>query len=256
MTADQEAIMDIIDYFSIVERNHAWQNPTTAEKLDLLIDYCGFRDGDRILDIGCGKGWLLQRIAERYAVRADGIDMATAFIGEGGSRIASARLRGSIALHRMPASEFKGPHQAYDACLCIGASFAIGSFEQMFSWLRKYLRPGGVMAIGDVYARKTPLPKEAEEAFSGGAVRTLQDTIEILERDGMNLIGLIDSSVQDWDHYESLHWQVADAWMRDHENHPERNDFQRMSVQLKREYLSVHRDNLGWAIFVGRDQSA
>jgi cyclopropane fatty-acyl-phospholipid synthase-like methyltransferase len=247
--------MEIIDYFSIVERNHAWQNPTSADKLDLLIDYCGFRDGDRVLDVGCGKGWLLRRIAERHAVKADGIDISAVFIEEAEARIANARLRGSIALHRMPAIEFKGPHHAYDICLCIGASFAIGSLEQMIVWIRQYLRPGGVLAIGDVYARKPRLPKEAELAFSGGAVRTLQDTVDMLDRDGMHLVGLIGSSVQDWDHYESLHWQAADAWMHDHANHPERNDFHRMNAHLRREYLTVHRDNLGWAIFVGRDRS-
>ncbi|MDX9739600.1 MAG: class I SAM-dependent methyltransferase [Gammaproteobacteria bacterium] len=61
--------MGIFDYYTIADRDHAWQNPTSAAKLDLLIDYCGFSNGDRVLDVGCGKGWLLQRIAERRCQR-------------------------------------------------------------------------------------------------------------------------------------------------------------------------------------------
>ena len=37
--------MPEFDYFAVVERFHTFQNPTSTEKLDRLIDYCGIADG-------------------------------------------------------------------------------------------------------------------------------------------------------------------------------------------------------------------
>lgn len=53
----------IIRFFDILETHHTFQNPTSAAKLDELIGYCDLQDGQRVLDIGCGKGWLLRRMA-------------------------------------------------------------------------------------------------------------------------------------------------------------------------------------------------
>jgi kynurenine formamidase len=48
--------MKLIDYFSVIERRHAFQNPTSERKLDRLIEYCGVADGMHVLDVGCGIG--------------------------------------------------------------------------------------------------------------------------------------------------------------------------------------------------------
>jgi len=54
--------------------------------------------------------------------------------------------------------------------------------------------------------------------FSGGTPRSLAGTTNLLNTDGLTLIGLIDSSIDDWEQYESLHWQ-ADAWVKDNPDH-------------------------------------
>lgn len=244
--------MDILEYFTIVERYHTFQNPTSEAKLDRLIEYCQIEDGQRILDVGCGKGWLLQRIAERYAVRAEGVEVNPPFAEAGKERIAGSSLRGEIQYHVMPASDFRGEAGGYDVGLCIGASFAVGTFEQMVEWLRQYVRPGGVLAIGDVYTRHASIPSESEEAFSGGAVRSLADTAGHLNRDGMTLVGLIDSSLDDWDRYESLHWRTADEWARANPDHPELQEFLQQTERFKMNHLRFDRESLGWAIFVSR----
>lgn len=242
----------MLSYFTIVEREHTYQNPTSEEKLDLLIDYCGIGDGHRVLDVGCGKGWLLQRIAERFAVEADGVELNPAFIAEGKQRLARTHLKGRIAFHEMPAEQFGGRPGAYDVGLCIGASFAIGTFEELVAWLRSFIRPGGVMAIGDIYANAPQLAPESAEHFGGGRVRTLQQTAQYLNENGLTLVGLIDSSLDDWDRYESKHWRAAAAWMRSNPNHPELDEFRGRTEKLKNDYLQFDRGALGWALFVSR----
>jgi len=241
-----------LQFFSIIERNLEYQNPTSVEKLDRLIDYCGLVDGHRVLDVGCGKGWLLRRVSQRYEVVAEGVELNPAFIDEGRGKLAGMRLKGEVIYHQMSAEQFDGKLQAYDVAFCIGASFAIGTFEEMLTWLRRFVKPGGVIAIGDIYARNRELPEESAAHFSGGEQRTLIDTCERMNREGLTLIGLIDSSLDDWDRYENQHWLAAEAWLRENSNHPDASSFSRRMEEFKYNHLRFDRDALGWALFISR----
>jgi hypothetical protein len=162
------------------------------------------------------------------------------------------RRGGTIELHQLPAKRFVAPERAFDVALCIGASFAIGSFEELVPWLRRFVKPGGVIAIGDIYARRTPLPAESAAHFGRGAPRSLIDTVEALDSGALTLIGLIESSLDEWDRYESLHWRASEAWARDNPDHPGRRDFLARSAADKRRHLRHDPDALGWAMFVSR----
>jgi len=214
--------MSKLDIHVVVERFHTFQNPTSEHKLDRLIEYCEVADGHRVLDIGCGKAWVLRRMAASHSIDGVGIDIRDAFLDEARSHIAEAPGRGRITLHRMPAGEYRADPHSFDIAICTGASCAIGTFEQLLEWLRPFVKPGGVLAVGDIYARTVPLPLELAAHFEGGAQRSLADTAALLNTDGLTLIGLIDSSVDDWDRYESLHWQAADAWVQDNPDHAEK----------------------------------
>jgi hypothetical protein len=106
--------------------------------------------------------------------------------------------------------------------------------------------------IGDIYRRRTPLPVESAAHFGGGTPRSLSDAVEALDSGGLTLIGLIESSVEEWDRYESLHWRASEAWARDNPDHPGRRDFLVRSTADKRRHIQHDRDALGWAMFVSR----
>ena len=56
------------DYWAIAEADIEIQNPVTDRKLRLLDDYCDVRDGLKVLDVGCGKAWLMRQWADRYDI--------------------------------------------------------------------------------------------------------------------------------------------------------------------------------------------
>jgi cyclopropane fatty-acyl-phospholipid synthase-like methyltransferase len=244
--------MSDIDYFTIVERFHTFQNPTSEDKLDRLIKYVGTTDGTRVLDVGCGKAWLLRRMAASHRIDGVGIEIRSSFLDEGKALGQQSPGRGTISFLNLPAADYTYRGEPFDVALCIGASFAIGSFEDMVRWLKPFVKSGGYVAIGDIYTKVPALPPEAARHFSGGAIRTLADTVGFLEAAALPLVGLIESSSDDWDRYESLHWQASDTWLRDNPDHPAREAFHAQSRADQHEYLREIRDVLAWAIFVCR----
>ncbi|MFZ0890474.1 MAG: methyltransferase domain-containing protein [Candidatus Binataceae bacterium] len=237
------------DFFAIVERYDTFQNPTTVEKLDLLADYCDVRNGIRILDVGCGKAWLLRRWAGRFDIRATGLEINPHFAAEARARSAAEGLEGRIRIVEGPASEFGAQPASFDLALCIGASFALGGMEKAVTWMVPQVTAGGMVAIGDLYAKRLPLPDEMVDYAD--AARSLPDTVAMLGSHGLVLRGLISSSTEDWDRYESLHWRAADDWASENPSHPDRNKIPDRNQSAKMRYLKYECEFLGWAIFVG-----
>jgi 2-polyprenyl-3-methyl-5-hydroxy-6-metoxy-1,4-benzoquinol methylase len=74
--------MDATEFWAIRAGAAEIENPISPEKLALLGKYCGIRDGMRVLDVGCGKAWLLRKWAEQYQIEAVGLDINAHFIAE------------------------------------------------------------------------------------------------------------------------------------------------------------------------------
>lgn len=61
--------MDTWKFFAITHADHVVCDPTSISKLDELIALLDLPLRPRILDLACGKGELLLRIAEHYEKR-------------------------------------------------------------------------------------------------------------------------------------------------------------------------------------------
>ena len=53
---------------AITHGDLAFHNPLAPERLDEVVARAGVGPGDRVLDVGCGAGELLIRLAERFGV--------------------------------------------------------------------------------------------------------------------------------------------------------------------------------------------
>jgi SAM-dependent methyltransferase len=241
--------MDRKSYWATVERDHEIQNPSTPEKFGFLIEHLAIDDGCRILDVGCGKAWLLRVIAGAKAVKALGLEVNPVFAAQARQALAREDLKGSVDILEGPALSYEGTGEAFDVSLCIGASFAIGSFEDAVDWLHRRTVPGGRLAIGEPYARRLPFPPSHRGEY-GCFERSLPETAEVLAKRNLELIGVIAASTDDWDHYESLHWRAARAWAQSNPTHPDRDALIEQSKRHRQNYLGFEREYLGWAIFI------
>src|SRR6185437_7280110 len=113
------------NYWVIAEADIEIQNPVTDRKLRLLDDYCDIRDGARVLDVGCGKAWVMRQWAERYSIQGTGLDTNRVFLDFARSKRPA---KGKIDYVEGLAESFSPEAGSYDIVLCLGASVALGGF--------------------------------------------------------------------------------------------------------------------------------
>lgn len=218
------------DWHELVERDHEIQNPTSAEKLRLVGEYLRLGPGDRVLDVACGKCGPAILLAQAFGCRIHGIEVREAFAEAGRQRIAAAGLADLVDVEVADASTVE--LGSYDVALCIGAAFVWGHIGDAAAALAPV---AGRIAIGEPFARAAGAE---EEGFPD-----LAAAVERFESPGVDLIGLVAASEDDWDRYESLHWRAAvetggEDVLATHRDHLRRH--------------LTRRSALGWAIFVGR----
>ncbi|MHB1476344.1 MAG: SAM-dependent methyltransferase, partial [Coriobacteriia bacterium] len=68
--------MDTWKFFDITHREHVLCNPTNEEKLTRLVELLRLPADAQVVDIACGKGEFLIRLAEAYGVRGTDIDIS------------------------------------------------------------------------------------------------------------------------------------------------------------------------------------
>jgi SAM-dependent methyltransferase len=104
----------------------------------LALDLLDPRDGERILDAGCGTGAALDAVARRAGVRLCGIDPSPTMIAA-----ARRRLGNSVNLHVAAADDLPFESEFFDAALLLNVLYFADPAGRMVAGLHRVLRPGG-----------------------------------------------------------------------------------------------------------------
>ena len=237
-------------WFHVVESAHELQNPTSVDKVRLLGERLRLGPRSRVLDVGSGRGGPALVLAHAFGCRITCVERSEEFLGDARRRVLEAGLGELIDLVRADGRDFQIEPEAYDAALCLGASFIWGGLDATLAALVPGVRPGGTVAIGEPYWRGWPLPAgfqpDADQDF-----RSLPAVVELFESAHLAPIALIAASEDDWDRYESQHWQSLEEWLA---ANPDAADGEALAAEHERrrdEYLRVGRELLGWAMLVG-----
>ncbi len=236
-------------YFVVAEATHEIQNPTSEEKLLLLGKRLGLGPESRVLDIASGRGGPALLLARELGCTWHGIEVSPDFHAVAVERIADAGLDSRVTFELGDAGGASFEPEAYDAALSLGASFVFGSLADTVEALAPAVRPGGHVVVGEPYWRRLPLPHDYEDRNDPWT--TLDGTVAIFETSGLPVVSVIAASEDDWDRYETLHWQAVERWLAANPGDPDVREIRSRHERSKRTYLTHGRDYLGWAIFVG-----
>jgi trans-aconitate methyltransferase len=216
-------------------------NPLPADKLEAAIEALGPADGVTkgkfAIDLGCGKGDLLGRLAGRYEGGV-GIDRSPELLAE-------ARVRA-------PQFEFVEADVAtVEATRLFGLAASVGG-PALLPRLAELVEPGGHILYGDGYWRRRPSTSYLEAL--GAADDDLSDyagTLAQAEALGLTPLYATTASEDDFDRYEWTWSLNGERYAAAHPDEPGVADFLAWIRAGRRRYVELRgRETLGFGLFV------
>jgi cyclopropane-fatty-acyl-phospholipid synthase len=159
-------------------------------KLELVCRKLALREGDRLLDIGCGWGSLVLHAAAHHGVLAVGITLSEAQAQLARRRIEDAGLAGRCEIRVADYREIAdGP---YDKIASVGMYEHVGA-EQLDAYaqtLARLVRPGGLVLNHGISRLASAAPAGEKSliqryVFPDGEIQPLADVIAALQRAGL-----------------------------------------------------------------------
>lgn len=173
-----------------------WENArdemeSQEHKLDLLASLAQLKQGQRVLDVGCGWGGHLTYFAKKYQVTGVGLTLSPRQREYSENRIREAGVDAVVfECHWMEFEDSLGFDLVYTDEALVHFSDLAGYFTKVAS----LLRPGGRMLNKEIHfastrwMKETPARRFLNEVYGQtGFYRTLHEELEILDHCGFSL---------------------------------------------------------------------
>jgi SAM-dependent methyltransferase len=240
------------DYTRAAHAGMADMNPISPSAVEEIVEALDLAPGARVVDLGCGKGELLLRIAGRYAIDGTGVDRDAGLLAEARAEVERRTLLGAVELVESDVLDWTGERASFDLAVSVGAGF--GGLVDTLARLRDLAQPGGLVLFGDGLWRREPSPRYLD--VLGAAPDELTDEsglIAAAERLGLSLIHGVTSSAEDFDRYEAEWAENGERYVAAHPGEPGVEDFLAWLRNGRRRYLELGgRETLGFGLFLFR----
>ena len=236
---------------TLAHRDHLFLSPISGAKVDQVLSMLELEPEARVLDVGCGKGEMLVRLAVRRRARGVGVDPNDDLLAEARARAIARAPQGDLSFHAVSACDFDAPPGSFDAALCVGSTEAYGTYRDSLRALTALVRPHGRMLIGERFWRRRPHPDYL--AALGAAADDLLDhprNVRAGEEAGLVPICTAVATEEEWDHYERLRARALEDYAASHPEDPEAEAIWRQARRRTEAYEHWGRDTLGFGLYV------
>ncbi|WP_222194941.1 SAM-dependent methyltransferase [Modestobacter italicus] len=246
--------MDFLRASDIAHTHHPIAAPVSPAALSELVQRLEPVGPEAaLLDLGCGYGrWLLEALATHPGTTGTGVDRT---LPPGLTEAAAARgLTDRVRWVEADARDWDADG-LFDVVLCVGATHAFGGLNGTLEAVRRLLRPGGRLLLGDGIWDAPPSP---------AALAALDAGVE----DFLDLAGLVErvqaagwepgyghvSSLAEWDAYEFSWTGSLASWaLHDAPTEEERTEALTIARAHRSAWLRGWRRHLGFVTLVLHD---
>jgi predicted TPR repeat methyltransferase len=226
-------------------------NPLSPRGLDQVVTAIDRQPTERLLDIACGHGELLLRVAAGAGSgrsTADtimtGVDLSPWTLRRAHQRLANAEVAAELFLGDGARYLEQHPGRTWDVISLIGASWIWGGFEPSVAALVPRLNPGGRLAIAEVIVASP----EARDQLAGeyGTPLTSSEVEGVLADAGLVDLTVIPITAQDWRDYDDRVMSGIRRWA---ELFPENAGY----LRRQQNDVATRADDTGvtWQVWVG-----
>lgn len=246
------SFQDQFKYTTIAHSDHRYCCPLSPAKARELIAALDLPPNALVLDAGCGKASLLRELLQSVPVRGVGIDINARFLAEAATAWAASNPNDPrLILIESRVEHHPLPTDGYDAIICIGSSHVFGGFERCLATCMQWLKPGGLLLIGEGYWKQPP--SDQYLAILGATPDELtshsQNTQRALARGYKLLISMV-SSDDEWDQYEGLYYQAMMRHVKAYPEDPDAAVFGERAQHWHANYLASGKSTLGFGYYL------
>jgi cyclopropane fatty-acyl-phospholipid synthase-like methyltransferase len=132
---------------SWIKQNSLGEN--VLYNLESLCDVIEFKEGMRVLDLGCGKAVSAIFLAKEFGVNVWAVDQ---FISpsENYERIKEMNCESSVFPLKLNAKELPFPKNFFDAVIVVDSYMYFGTDEKFTPYISQFIKPGGYIGIVDI----------------------------------------------------------------------------------------------------------
>jgi cyclopropane fatty-acyl-phospholipid synthase-like methyltransferase len=231
-------------------------NPIAVGHLQQYVSQLALPENGAVLDIGCGRGHVLNLVLARHPVRAIGVDSSNYAMAHAARDLAALVAAGRLVLVERAFDVRDYDPSTSDLVVCIGATHAIGDYRETLRVAGRILKPDGLLLVGEGYWKRAP---DAEYlAFlqmSSDEHSTHQGNQSACSDEGFDLVSCSECGQSEWDAYEDQYAANVEEFVRANPHDPDAEAMLERIRPWREAYLRRGRDTLGFGLYLFRVQS-
>ncbi|MCP4182814.1 MAG: class I SAM-dependent methyltransferase [Hyphomicrobiales bacterium] len=247
--------MDYLQLLTNFHKNATRQGPGGDAETRMAITLSGLRRSRdlRIADIGCGTGAPTLILAEVLDANITAIDFLPEFLTK--LEIAAQKFGVADRVKTAPISMEALPFGdgELDAIWSEGAIYNIG-FETGIKQWRKFLKPGGILAVSEItwLTEKRPRELEAHWQREYPQINTAANKLAVLQKQGFTPVGYFVLPEHCWldNYYQPMQQRFA-TFLEDHDNSAQAQAIvaaEKAEIKLYEQY----KEHFGYCYYIAR----
>lgn len=232
-----------------------WNAPVNEVRMSAMLEALELREGQQVLDVGCGCGEILIRLTERYQTLGTGIDVSAPHISEARRRRQNRVPDSEIEFIAADVRSVQLKQDAYDLVLCLGATHALApgsdAYRNALQQMIPLVKTGGLLLIADGYLKQPAVPEY--RALLGESLpddMTHAANVSTGQQLGLTPLSAWTSSTAEWDDFEWTYQRIVERKAREQPDDQEQQTRLHRRREWIQAYLQWGRDTLGYGIYL------
>ncbi|MDE2739146.1 MAG: class I SAM-dependent methyltransferase [Paracoccaceae bacterium] len=214
------------------------QGPGSAELTSRALNMASLTEGTRrlqILDVGVGTGASTLQLAKSLDAEILAIDLSTIFLQILEEKAQSQGLSEQISTRSCSMDDLPFAEDSFDVVWAEGSIYNMG-FSNGIEYLKRFLKPGGIMAVSEVIWLTKDRPIEIDDFWQNEypEIATPSRKIEILEKQGFVLKGYFPFPKSAWwdNYYQPLQDRI-DGFLSRHKSEAAKELIKAVNMEME-----------------------